>query len=535
MPIAERYADGFAAVDAEAVADPADYETFVAVFARTYSHADHPGAVVDLYRDFQQVREEYPDAGSSKLASELDVPRSTIRRWADDDAKPYVVQGLQTAERRGWIPMEFDSETFRAVNRLAAWVMSSGSIHGEKWRVQFVVDDSDGRHRLKQALDVLGLSTTAPGEAGTGLRGEIVGVTPDGAVLGRVLHALGVPRGGEKHESDVRLPAYLDAAPRQIREEWVWEYLQQRGRSKGEGAGVSIGEQRPEAYQQQLAALVEDLTGSDASVSEEDVYVSADAVQALEVGHRRRQGSDEDPLPLVDAETLAATYSEKMRDLLDEYRSFEATDGYYTNVARELAIPAGRARRWDEGAQPQIVPVIERCAERGWFDAEWTSVVEAIADLAVCVHAGGSIPDGFTPAWTASDEVGSCVRDALDRTGVGVKERNGQLSPGEDGAVLGRTLVAAGGVYDGWPDSLPDWLFEGSSEQQRRWVRLLVAGRGKAWKQRSPSRNYSLTSAPQSYLVDVARLVEHVTGEEVHVREGRLTISADAVRELGLA
>jgi len=281
MPITDKYGDGLASVDADVVADPSDYETFVAVFARTYSHSEDPAAVVDVYHDFQEMRAKHPKAGSSSLANKLGVARSNIRRWVDDGAAPYVVQGLETAETRGWIPMEFDSVEFRAMNRLVAWVMSSGSIHGERWEVHFVVDDDLARDRLEAALTMLDLDAEEYPDAGTGIRGTTLAVAADGAVLGRVLHSLGAPKGDEKRRRDVQLPPYLEQAPEGIRRAWLVEYLKNRRREQHGDAWISFGEDRPPSYQRQFVELVEDVTGASASASGTDVYVSADAVREL--------------------------------------------------------------------------------------------------------------------------------------------------------------------------------------------------------------------------------------------------------------
>jgi len=284
MPITDHYGDGLASVAAQVVADPTDYDAFVAVFARTYSHSEDPAAVVDLYHDYQQIRAKYPDAGSAKLASKLGVPRSNIRKWVDDGAVPYVVQGLQTAETRGWIPMAFDSVEFRAMNRLVAWVMSSGSIHGERWDVQFVVDDERARERLDAALTMLDLDSGEYEEAGTNINGTLIGVGADGSVLGRVLHSLGAPKGDEKRRPDVQLPPYLDRAPEGIRRAWLVEYLKNRRREQHGEPWISFGEDRPAAYQRQFVELVEDVTGASASATGSDIYVSADAARELGLG-----------------------------------------------------------------------------------------------------------------------------------------------------------------------------------------------------------------------------------------------------------
>jgi len=283
MPITDHYGDGLASVDADVVADPSDYDTFVSVFARTYSHSEDPAAVVDLYHDYQQVRAKYTDAGSSKLANKLGVKRSMIRKWVDDDAVPYVVQGLQTAETRDWIPMAFDSPEFRAMNRLVAWVLSSGAIHGERWSVQFVVDDDTARDRLEGALAVLDLETIEPENPGTDIRGTVLGATPDGSILGRVLYSLGAPKGEEKRAGGLSLPPYLDIAPETIRRAWLRTYLRNRRRRSEAGEPwISFGEKRSASYKRAFVEFVEAVTGEPASISPgTEIYISTDAVKEL--------------------------------------------------------------------------------------------------------------------------------------------------------------------------------------------------------------------------------------------------------------
>lgn len=281
MTLTDRADDGLAAVESDAVTDPSDYETFVAVFARTYKHESDPAAIVDLYQDFQEYTASHPNAGSQKIASALGVKRSHIRRWTDG-AVPYVVQGLQTAETSGWIPMEFESQQFSTMNKLVAWVFSSGSIHGERWLPSFVVDDDQQRARLTQLLDSVGCDVTEAESSREKVSGTELAPTPNGAILGRVLQTLGAPAGLEKRTVGVTLPAYLDEAPPFIRHGFLKTYLRNRQRDRDrDEPWLSFGEDRHERYQRQLVALIEDVTGESASISGMDIHVSADAVRAL--------------------------------------------------------------------------------------------------------------------------------------------------------------------------------------------------------------------------------------------------------------
>lgn len=281
MALTDRADDGLAAVESDAVTDPSNYQEFVAVFARSYKHDSDPAAVVDLYQDFQEYTATHPNAGSQKIASALGVKRSHIRRWTDG-AVPYVVQGLQTAETEGWIPMEFESRMFSSMNKLVAWVFSSGSIHGERWTPVYVVDTDQQRARLTQLLDSVGCDVTEADTASEKVSGTSLSPTPNGAILGRVLHALGAPAGLEKRSLHLTLPAYLDSAPPFIRQAFLKTYLRNRQRNRDrDKPWLSFGEDRADGYQRELVAFIEDVTGESASISGMDIHVSADAVRAL--------------------------------------------------------------------------------------------------------------------------------------------------------------------------------------------------------------------------------------------------------------
>jgi len=282
MTLADRYDEGLATVEAQVVRDPTNYETFVAVFARTYRIDGDAAALVDLYQDFQEYTAKHPNAGSQRIASALGVKRSRVRKWVDDGAVPYVVQGVQIVETNGWIPMEFESQMFGAMNKLVAWVFSSGSIHGERWYPMFVVDDDLQRRRLSQLLNIVGCDVTEPDSSSRAVRGTELSPTPNGSVLGRVLHALGAPAGSQKTDGSLTLPTYLDSAPSYVRQAFLKTYLRNRQRERDRDVPwLSFGEKRPRSYQRELIALIEDVTGESASISGVDIHVSADAVRAL--------------------------------------------------------------------------------------------------------------------------------------------------------------------------------------------------------------------------------------------------------------
>lgn len=264
------------------ISDPADYDTFVKLFARTYRYEDDPWDRVEAYQRVLKYTAKHPSKGSAAVASALDLPRPMLRRWVDQEAVPYVVQGIQTAEENGWLPMDFQSETFQGMNVLVSWVFSSGSIHKDRFSAQFVVDDNSDRHRLRSAFDRIGVDEVEPDKPGTGLRGTTLSATPHGSILGRILHVLGAPLGSEKHSDDIRLPPYLDYAPTKIRRGFARTYALNRKREY-DGQSISWGEDRPEAYHQQLIELFRDVTGEHVKHSGIDVYLSAAAARSLSI------------------------------------------------------------------------------------------------------------------------------------------------------------------------------------------------------------------------------------------------------------
>lgn len=260
--------------------DPSESSAAEAL-ARTYAYDRDSWAVVQDYQRVLEWQGKHPEKGSAAAAHALDLPRSRIRRWVDDGAVPYVVQGIQTAESHGWLDAEPGDDVFRGLNVLVAWVFSSGAIHTDKFTPQFVVDDDPARERLERACERVGVETVEPDNPGTGLKGTALTPTPDGSVLGRVLVVLGAPKGQDKHGDTLSLPDYLDAAPHETRRRFARTWAL-NGELRPDGA-VRVGGKRPDAFLDELAALFEDVTGEYVGRSTHRVRLSQDAARALSV------------------------------------------------------------------------------------------------------------------------------------------------------------------------------------------------------------------------------------------------------------
>jgi len=250
--------------------------------ARTYQSQSYedPWSAVEQYQRVMEYAASNQDAGSSAVASVLDLPRSRIRPWLEDDARPDCVRAVHTAEANDWLPLTINSAVFPAFNTLVAWILSSGSIDAEQFVPSFVVDDAAARSRIADALRELGLGVRVVRDQEHARATEVI---PDSAasVLGRMLTVLGVPQGEKNNNAEVRLPVYLGVAPPSIREEFVDVYLWNRGQTHAEKATITVHEDRSQEYLEQLAVLFRQVSGGSVSVAGQNVILSADAARNL--------------------------------------------------------------------------------------------------------------------------------------------------------------------------------------------------------------------------------------------------------------
>ncbi len=80
---------------------------------------------------------------------------------------------------------------------------------------------------------------------------------------------------------------------------------------------------------------------------------------------------------------------------------------------------------------------------------------------------------------------------------------------------------------------MPEWVADAPKVVQMELAVLFVRGRGS--RRRGKATLAVQSDRGRRYFEDVAALIEDVTGETATASEAGVTISADAVRELGLA
>lgn len=254
--------------------------------ARTYRHRsyDDPWGVVVDYRRVMDARERDPDAGSAALATRLDLPRSRIRPWVDDGARPAPVAAIHTAAGRGWFvdDISLAATEGTALATLVAWVFAGGSITRE-FVPRFVLRSSDRYEslaRLANAAEYLGIDLTERVRDETRAN-EYVPAT-DASVLGRVLHAAGAPV-GPKGAQELALPAWIVDGPMNVKRAAAVTYLGERMVP----AGVSrVFQHRwasaSDAFLGQVGALLVEVCGGSYVVKHEHLRLDVEATRAAE-------------------------------------------------------------------------------------------------------------------------------------------------------------------------------------------------------------------------------------------------------------
>jgi hypothetical protein len=246
--------------------------------AATYnppSYADPMAAVAD-YETYQREWAT-TQLGSQAVSTRMEVPRGRIRSW-EDGSKPDVVRGIETAREHGWLAADPDGETFIALNRLVAGVYSGGSISADPYVPSFSAPDDGVERQLRADLETLGVGC----RVALSNSGNVEELRPaaDASVLGRVLVALGAPR-GPKAESVERLPSYLYRGSEKIQREFAAVYVANRAVDRADRGFHQIQEERPARYLEVLAALLRESTGVEVWVGERMVRFDDAAFDAL--------------------------------------------------------------------------------------------------------------------------------------------------------------------------------------------------------------------------------------------------------------
>jgi len=193
---------------------------------------------------------------------------------------------------------------------------------------------------------------------------------------------------------------------------------------------------------------------------------------------------------------------------------------------------------------PDAARAVETAEKLGWLSEEWTPTTRAFSQLVAGIFACGSVEvRGWVPGWAATNSR-EIILASLKQIGVGYRtvdrdtvSQADELRPAKYASILGRALVVAGAPLGDKNANnvkrLPDWLSVAPPSVRASFAELLVVERGS----KRPSKATLAIQANRSrqYFEDVRDLLEDVTGESVTASDAGVTISADAVRALGLA
>lgn len=237
------------------------------------------------YQEVIEYSAAHPRQKSTAISSALDVPRSRIRPWIDNDAKPDPVHAVEAAESYRWLDLDWDTSPFTAINQLVAWIFAGGSI-----RTQFVpiftASTARERNHLERLFESLSLEYRVVREDESGRATELI-PEEHSTVLGRLLVVLGAPKGVKNDQTSMSLPPYLRTAPETTRLQFARMYVFLRGVERDDRPNwpVQISEKRHPDFKDELRALFTGLlddpawiTGDSAAKS---LYLSPDAARIL--------------------------------------------------------------------------------------------------------------------------------------------------------------------------------------------------------------------------------------------------------------
>lgn len=221
-------------------------------FVRTYDHPTYedPWDSIEAFERVQRYAAAHPQQGSYAVSKALELPRGRIRSWVDGESMPDCYRGLQTALSNGWIEDSWADEAIRALNCLAAWILSSGAINVQ-WVPTFVADTDDERAALHHYASRAGVGLKRTRSSETDRPPEWRPTT-DGTVLGRVIYTWTGIKGSKNPES-VDFPPYLETAPDHVVLAFLKVYVQQRGSPRPDRNGeIQVNAKRSEVFKTEL-------------------------------------------------------------------------------------------------------------------------------------------------------------------------------------------------------------------------------------------------------------------------------------------
>lgn len=246
--------------------------------ARTYNHPSYedPYEAVQDYNRVVEAAAEHPNKGSTALSTVVELPRSRIRAWVDDDGMPDAAHGVMLAQRHDWVAPKPDMR--EALAALAGHLLAGGSIAEQNYVPSVAVGRRVSPAAIEAAFRDVGVRPTRRHDDIDSRATEILPAT-HGSVLGRTLAAWGCPVGGRATVESI--PAIVDQADATDQAAFLDAYVRHRAVKYPDKATSRLHGQQPLAFHQAIADLLEQVTGEHARAGERGVTVSAAAMRAL--------------------------------------------------------------------------------------------------------------------------------------------------------------------------------------------------------------------------------------------------------------
>lgn len=524
---------------------------------RTYPDSQDPVKTAEQYRRAHNLRRNDSSRTRASIARDVGRKPSVLRGWLVEGSKPRVIQALETADELGLVPLRADDRVFDSLNTLLAWVYAGGSINPDTFQPSLTIN-----HRLHRA--VAGPLLNPIGVGWRSIRASDTKQTHElrprdgGAVLGRLLHALGAPKGG-KSEQSVTLPSYLADVSDYHRRAFARMYLLHRGgHANADGQSLTIQESRDLDYFRSLQALFKSVTGVEVTINEStpELYLPTDAIAALagrtnspKVGLAARliYGEDGD---LVSERRFLNTYSANSNPwtVYHQYRAvLEANTQDDTlnksQLAREVGVNRSTVRQWLDGRMPYAVQGLETARDRGWIGVRAAGKNFALLNrLAAWLFVAGYIGESnLHPRFTIRGKVhATTLDDILSMLDIKYQTQSSgntpEVHPQADGAILGRVLhvlgVPLGKQTEDPLISLPVYL-ESAPESVRQDFALVYLLNRRRW---GASNGEGLTiyhpDYTEAYLDDLQQFFQSLVDETVIREEENIKLSEEAVQSL---
>lgn len=177
--------------------------------ASTYNRFQTPSGYRSVQL-FEQVRES--DQSRSTLANQYpDLTEAMIQSWRRGH-KPYAQRSLTTARELGWLTPAPGSDIALGLTALLAWVMARGSVRPDTHYPIFPIASPAEQTMLEDIGDNLGIPFHIVQRDDDTKRSTEMRPSEHGALLGRVLRALGAPL-GRRGPNSCLPPVYLYQYP----------------------------------------------------------------------------------------------------------------------------------------------------------------------------------------------------------------------------------------------------------------------------------------------------------------------------------